>query len=411
MAEEKDIKALIVEQLEETKKAILKTADDNAQSKAKEMLDLAEQKIAQVKGLPADVSPEAVSKLATDFKTMVEDWAEMEKLVKSGRFAAPGTEGKSFNEAFAIATKENADKISNLKKGDNLLIELKDMTFGNAFTSAGASVTYVKPGIIELPKRKLHLRELLQGGGMGNKSTFDYVKEITGTGSIANAAEGALKSQFGLKLQESSVYAEWIAGFLKISRNMLDDVEGMTTFLQSRLPELLLRQEDTQILNGSGVRPNLLGIQSVGNYTAGAAAVTNRAETLINAISQLETLDREANGILISIADWYTLWLYKASTSGEYTLPVNLIEKVGNQMYVAGVPVYRSTAQTFSDYLVGDWTMGANLVTREPARVEFFVEDGTNVQTNQVTVRIEERVALPVYGNDYFIFGNFDVIS
>ena len=154
-----------------------------------------------------------------------------------------------------------------------------------------------------------------------------------------------------------------------------------------------------------------MGIQSVGNYTAGAAAVTNRAETLINAIAQLENLDREANGILISISDWYTLWLYKAATSGEYTLPVNLIEKVGNQMYVAGVPVYRSTAQTFSDYLVGDWTMGANLVTREPARVEFFVEDGTNVQSNQVTVRIEERVALPVYGSDYFIFGNFDVIS
>lgn len=409
--EPNEIKTLITDGLEATKAAVIAVADTNAKAEIKKMNDLVEQKFAALNNLPADVKPEMVTKAIDDIAVLVKDWAEMEKLVKQGRFAAPGTEGKSFNEAFAIATKENADKISNLKKGDNLMIELKDMTFGNAFTTAGASVTYVKPGIIELPKRKLHLRELLQGGGMGNKSTFDYVKEITGTGSIANAAEGATKSQFGLKLQEASVYAEWIAGFLKISRNMLDDVEGMTTFLQSRLPELLLRQEDTQILNGSGVRPNLLGIQSVGNYTAGAAAVTNRAETLINAIAQLENLDREANGILISISDWYTLWLYKAATSGEYTLPVNLIEKVGNQMYVAGVPVYRSTAQTFSDYLVGDWVMGANLVTREPARVEFFVEDGTNVQSNQVTVRIEERVALPVYGNDYFIFGNFDVIS
>lgn len=409
--EPNEIKTLITDGLEATKAAVIAVADTNAKAEIKKMNDLVEQKFAALNNLPADVKPEMVTKAIDDIAVLIKDWAEMEKLVKQGRFAAPGTEGKSFNEAFAIATKENADKIVNLKKGDNLMIELKDMTFGNAFTTAGASVTYVKPGIIELPKRKLHLRELLQGGGMGNKSTFDYVKEITGTGSIANAAEGATKSQFGLKLQEASVYAEWIAGFLKISRNMLDDVEGMTTFLQSRLPELLLRQEDTQILNGSGVRPNLLGIQSVGNYTAGAAAVTNRAETLINAIAQLENLDREANGILISISDWYTLWLYKGATSGEYTLPVNLIEKVGNQMYVAGVPVYRSTAQTFSDYLVGDWTMGANLVTREPARVEFFVEDGTNVQSNQVTVRIEERVALPVYGSDYFIFGNFDVIS
>jgi HK97 family phage major capsid protein len=286
------------------------------------------------------------------------------------------------------------------------------MTFGNAFTSAGASVTYVKPGIIELPKRKLHIRELMQGGGMGAKSTFDFVKEITGAGSpIAPVAEGTQKPQFGLALQETSVRAEWIAGFLKMSVNMLDDIEGMNTFLQSRLPEKLLRVEDAQILNGSGVQPNLLGLQSVGNYTAAAAAAVNRAETLIQAIAQLENLDREANGVLLSISDWYNFWLYKGSTSGEYTLPRDLVQVVGGNMYIAGVPVYRSTAQTFSDYLVGDWTMGANLITREPARVEFFREDGTNVQTNQVTVRIEERVALPVYGNDYFIYGNFDVIS
>jgi len=248
---------------------------------------------------------------------------------------------------------------------------------------------------------------------MGAKSTFDYVKEITGTGAIANAAEGTQKAQIGLKLQEASVYAEWIAGFLKISRNMLDDVEGMTTFLQSRLPELLLRAEDTQILNGNGIRPNLLGIQSVGNYTAYSSATTavNRAEMLIYAISQLESADREANGVLIHPADWYTLWLYKASTSGEYTLPVNLIERTNGQLFVAGVPVFKSTAQDQSLFLVGDWTMGANLITREPARVEFFYEDGTNVQTNQVTVRIEERVALPVYGNDYFILGDFAQVS
>lgn len=411
--ETKDIKDIVVAELETTKAAILKVADENAKSEAVKMLDLAEKKIAEVKGLPADVSPEAVSKLAKDFKIMVDDWAAMEKLVKEGRFAQNGTQGKTFNEAIAIAAKENHDAIkAGITRGERVKIELKDMTFGNAFTSAGASVTYVKPGIIELPKRKLHIRELLPGGGMGANSTFDFVKEITGSGvPIAPTAEGAQKPQFGLALQETSVRAQWIAGFMKMSVNLLDDVEGMTTFLQSRLPEKLLRVEDDQILNGNGVGVNLLGLQSTGNYTAASAAVTNRAETLVKAISQLEALDREANGILVSVQDWYDLWLYKAAGSGEYTLPVNLIEKIGNQMFVAGVPVYRSTAQTLYDYLVGDWTMGANLITREPARVEFFREDGTNVQTNQITVRIEERVALPVYGNDYFIYGTFDAVS
>lgn len=410
--ETKDIKELLVTELEATKSAVLAVADTNAKAEIKKMNDLVEQKFAALNQLPADVKPEMVTKAIADIKTIVDDWADMEKLVKTGRFTQNGEEGKTFKEAFPIALKENEDKLRGIKKGESIIVELKDMTFGNAFSSAGASVTYVKPGIIELPKRRLHIRELLQGGGMGENSTFDYVKEVTGSGvAIGPASEGALKNQFGLALQEASVYAEWIAGFMVMSYNLLSDVKGMNTFLQSRLPEKLLRAEDIQLLNGSGVRPNLLGIQSTGNYTAGAAAVTNRAETLVNAIAQLENLDREANGILISISDWYTLWLYKAATSGEYTLPVNLIEKVGNTMYVAGVPVYRSTAQVFSDYLVGDFVMGANLVTREPARVEFFREDSTNVRTNQVTVRIEERIALPVYGNDYFIYGNFDVIS
>lgn len=410
--EVKDIKELLVTELEATKAAILKVADDNAKSEYKKMSDLVDEKFAKLNQLPADVQPEMVTKAIADIKTIVDDWADMERLVKAGRFAAPGTEGKGFTEALNIAAKENQDALRNLKKGEGVTLELKDMTFGNAFTSAGASVTYVKPGIIELPKRKLHIRELLQGGGMGNNSTFDFVKEITGSGvDIGPAREATLKNQFGLALQETSVRAEWIAGFMVMSYNLLNDVEGMTTFLSSRLPEKLLRAEDTQILNGSGVPQNLLGIQSAGNYTAAASAVTNRAETLVKAISQLEALDREANGVLISVQDWYDLWLYKAVTSGEYTLPVNLIEKIGGQMYVAGVPVYRSTAQTQYDYLVGDWTMGANLITREPARVEFFREDSTNVRTNQVTVRIEERVALPVYGNDYFIYGTFDAVS
>lgn len=407
-----DIKKLITDELEVTKAAVLKVADDNSKAEIKKMNDLVEQKFSALNQLPPDVKPEDVTKAIADIKAVVTDWADMEKLVKEGRFTANGTEGKQFHEAFAIAAKENADKLANLKKGETLRIDLKDMTFGNAFTTAGASVTYVRPGIIELPKRKLHIRELLPGGGMGNKSTFDFVKEITGSGSpIAPTAEGALKPQFGLALTETSVRAQWIAGFMKMSVNLLDDVEGMTTFLQSRLPEKLLRVEDEQILDGNGVGSNLLGLQSVGNFTAGAAAVTNRAETLVNAISQLENLDREANGILLNPADWYTLWLYKASTSGEYTLPVNLVERVGGQMFIAGVPVFRSTAERALDYLVGDWTMGANLITREPARVEFFREDGTNVQTNQITVRIEERIALPVYGNDYFIYGSFDAVS
>ena len=323
----------------------------------------------------------------------------------------------SFKSELAENMKASSDGFAKMLrdgKGSRVQFELKavgDMTFANNFSTAGAAVTYVKPGIIELPKRKLHIRELLQVGGMGMKSTFDYVKEIAGEGAPAPAAEGAAKTQFDLDLQESSAKAEWIAGYIRISRNMLDDVEGMTTFLGSRLPELLLRAEDTQLLSGTGVSPQLKGLMTAGNYTAATSTATIDVDQLVQAIAQLESYDREANGILLNPADYYNIMLTKASGSGEYDLPYSVVQIVNGQLIIAGVPVYKSTAMTIDKFLVGDWTMGANLIFRDPAKVEFFYEDGTNVRENKVTVRVEERVAFPVYGNDYFILGDFGQIA
>ena len=314
---------------------------------------------------------------------------------------------KSFAELLSENINEKASEITTLKKGQSTSFEMKDMSFATSFSTAGTSVAFARPGIIELPKRKLHIRQLLTGGNMGAKSTFDYVKEVAGSGSINAVAEATLKPQIELALQEKSVKAEWIAGWLRISRNMLDDVTGMTTFLQSRLPELLLRAEDNQLLNGNGTSPQLSGITDAGNFTAPTGTSTIDVEQLVQAVAQLEGYDREANGILLNPADWYRIWLNKASVGGEYDLPMNLVTKVGDQMFIAGVPVFRSTAIAVDKFIVGDWAMGANFILREAPRVEFFYEDGINVRENMVTVRIEERVAFPIYGDNYFIYGDF----
>jgi HK97 family phage major capsid protein len=318
---------------------------------------------------------------------------------------------KSFGEMLSEGIQEKASEITSLKKGQSASFEMKDMTFATAFSTADTSIAFVRPGIIELPKRKLHIRSLLTGGNMGAKATFDYVKEVAGSGAIAPVAEGTLKPEIALALVEASVRAEWIAGWFRISRNMLDDVTGMTTFLQSRLPELLLRAEDAQLLNGTGTSPQLSGITDAGNFTAPTGTATIDVEQLVNAIAQLEGYDREANGVLLNPADWYRIWLTKAAGSGEYDLPMNLVTKVGDQMFIAGVPVFRSTAIAVDKFIVGDWAMGANFILREAPRVEFFYEDGTNVRENMVTVRIEERVAFPIYGDNYFIYGDFGNVS
>lgn len=340
---------------------------------------------------------------------------------------APLGETKAFTEMLREGIQENVEEFKAFaeKKIPSVIFQMKavaDMTFPVNFSTARTSVAYTRPGIIELPKRKVHVRELLTMGGMGNKSTFNFVKEVTGDylGSPAGSgpapvAEGSLKPQFDLKLVEAAVPAEWVAGFLVISRNMLDDVEGMTTYLQSRLPELLLRAEDAQLLSGTGVSPQLSGITTAGNFTAPTSPFTATidVEQLVQAVSQLESYDREANGILLNPYDWYNIWLTKStgSVAGLYNLPNELIQRVGDKMYIAGVPVFRSTAIAVDKFIVGDWSMGANLIMREAPRVEFFREDSDNVRRNKITVRVEERVAFPIYGDNYFIYGDFGNVS
>ena len=418
----KEIKSIedLATHLEDIKTGLETKAKADAKAEVTEQLKAVTDELAELKKLKPGTTAEELKAVKDAFEVKYKALEmyidQMQIKVKSisnntGKIITP-----SFASAFSESMTEQTDnflKMSKEKKGkvDFQLKAVTDMSFGTNFPTAGASVTFVRPGIIELPKRKLHIRELLPGGGMGQMSSFDFVKEIAGDGQIGTVQEAAQKPQIDLNLQEVSLKAQWIAGFLRISRNMLDDVIGMTTFLQSRLPELLLRQEDAQILFGNGTGSNLSGILNTGNYTAATTAATVLVEQLVDSIAQLEEYDREANGILMGVHDFYNIYKTK-STAGVYSLPGNnmpgnaigqFVTAENGNLWIAGVPVYRSTAMISGTAIVGDWNMGANFITREPARLEFFYEDGTNVQTNQVTVRIEERVVLAIYCNNYFI--------
>lgn len=325
-----------------------------------------------------------------------------------------GTKQKSFRSLLAEAIDENKDAIEKFatKSAREVNFQLKavgDMTLisPTTFPTADRAITDLRPGIIEMPRRRLHIRQLLTGGSMSG-SHYAYVKEIAGEGAIAPVAEAATKPRLDLRLQEVSTPAQTIAGIVKVSRKMLRDVAGLTTFLQSRLPEKLLRVEDEQLLNGDGVSPNISGITDAGNFTPYVGSTQVWVEQLVDAVTQLEDADRDANGILVRPSDYATLLLNRAAGgAGTYDLPRELVTYVNGQLYVAGVPVFKSTAANPGQFIVGDWVQGANLIIQEAPILQFFEQDEDNVQKNMVTVRIEETIAFPIYGNDYFIVGDF----
>lgn len=316
---------------------------------------------------------------------------------------------KSFEETLSDTIIENQDAVVRFarKESKNLILDLKvvgDMTISNVTGSRYGQ--QFAPNIIQQPYRKVHLRDFLNISAAGPGNTFTFMREATtGEGDIAPTAETSTKPQFDLDLVEATVNFETIAGYLRVTRKAMQNIPGFVAWLQRRLPEKLMRVEDSQLLYGDGATPNIKGINHADNHVALVSSATVLAEAIIDAISQLEDeQERYATAVTLRPKEYYGFFKNKAGGSGEYDLPRNFTF-VNGVLYVSGIPVIPTTAVVDGDFFVGDWVEGAQLLNQDSMRLEFFEQDGTNVRENKITVRIEETIAFPVYGESFFIKG------
>jgi HK97 family phage major capsid protein len=193
-------------------------------------------------------------------KALLEAKSENNRIKMDAQSKAP----VSFNQAFATAMDENVDNMEKFKRKEikTFAMELKtvgDMSLSNITDLAAANVQML-PGIIPAAPRKLHIRSLLPTGVM-TTSAIHYLQETGSEGSVSPFEDNSgNKSQIDYDLTEEVAPSEFIAGYLRITRKALDDISAMRSYLQSRLLEQYLDAEDNQLLNGSGVSPNLGGL-------------------------------------------------------------------------------------------------------------------------------------------------------
>jgi HK97 family phage major capsid protein len=343
--------------------------------------------------------------------TVVKD--EIEKMeAKNNRVKMNQTEVKGFNATLAEAIENNSDSLAKLARGEqkrsSFILDTKAVgNMTEAVNLTGDITRQYANQVYALPSRKVHMRSLLPIGSL-SQGLFTFPYESGGEGDPAAQVQGSSKAQVDFDIVMKDAAAQYIAGYVRISRQMLDDIPAMTSFLQSRLLEKYLVAEDAQILSGNGTAPNLQGILPVATAATGAATVD--VEQLVQAIAQLETSNYSATGILVNPTDWAAIMNTK-NTNAAYSLPASTVVTTDGSVSIAGIPLYKSTAIAVDKFVVGDWSMGAQIMQNQGISVQFSEFDADNFTKNMITVRVEARIALPIYYAGAFIYGDFGNVA
>ena len=196
-----------------------------------------------------------------------------------------------------------------------------------------------------------------------------------------------------------------IAAFMKASRQAWDDFPMFQSWIDSRMLYALAAAEEKQLLNGTGVAPQLEGLMIVAQAattvpgTGGIAVLDNVAAGLAALYGRSYIPD----GIVLSPADWAKVVTAKAA-GGPYMLdPRGAV--VAPTLW--GTPLVISPAMAAGSYLVGQFNPYCQIFDREEAVVEVADENQDDFVKNLVTVRAEERLAFAIYQPGAFSKGTF----
>lgn len=310
---------------------------------------------------------------------------------------------KSFSEDFADRIKEALGDKKNIRniKGQSFEFERKldDMTEANSFESTIVVPVDQRPGIVYNPLRRNRVRDLISSGTTGS-NMVTFIREYAITSNTAITTEGAEYKQEDFDLKRIDAAVLKITNYLIVSEEMLEDVQGLTSYIMARLPEKIKNLEDTTILTHATY--GILPLATAYSDTLADSKV-QRIDVLVSALTQAKVAEYSPTAILLHPTDCKVMKLTK-DDNGQYIFPWVFMN---GGVVVDSIPVIESTAMTLGSFLVGDFKLGAQIFDRRQMSIEFSNTNEDNFIKGMVTVRGSERIAIAVYRPNAFVYGTF----
>lgn len=318
-------------------------------------------------------------------------------------------ETKTFNEILEDTIKSNAEAIQNFKQGDNLVLEMKavgDMSIAANFPGSTPFNQDVRNAIIQNPYDRVWLSDYLPQGST-NKGSVIYPKENGGEGGAATWVTGSgNKAQMDFDITSQSAFVKWIAGWVVVDREMLDDIEWVASYIKSKMLISLKVAENNFILNGTADSNPVQGLLDVataydGTYTA---AVDKIVDSAYGQIPEDTFEFYQGNTAILNVRDAVAIGLNKAEGSGEYDLPSGTVVFENGALRVAGLNMATTTQLGANKFLTFDKT-ATLLINRLKPELRMF-EDAALAKQNKVMFRIEERITLAIFNNAAVVTGD-----
>jgi HK97 family phage major capsid protein len=268
--------------------------------------------------------------------------------------------------------------------------------FKATFTTGTATVTgYDRvDGVVTLGQQQPHVADLL-AKGQTTLPTIRYIQEDTYTNAATTVAEGAAKPEATFDTSEVDAAVRKIAVRARVTDEIFGDFPTIRSYINERLPFMVLQAEDTQLLTGDGNAPNLLGILNVSGIQTQAKSTDPTPDAVYKAMIKVMTVGFfMPDGVVFHPLDWQDIALLRTA-DGLYIWGNPAQAEPVQRIW--GLPVVLTTSETQNTGLVGAFRLGAQVFYREGIRVEATNTNSDDFEKNLISIRAEQREALAVY--------------
>jgi HK97 family phage major capsid protein len=248
-------------------------------------------------------------------------------------------------------------------------------------------------GVDGFVKRAPRLLDLVTRAS-ATSNLISWVSKASAEGAAGQTAEGTAKNQIDFNLVVSSEAVKKTTAYVKVSTEMLDDVDFIASEINNELMVEVMLAVEGQVYSGDGTGQNLNGVRTQASVFAPSAEFTgtvdnaNNIDVLVAAVDQIEAVNQpQPSAVLMHPTDVNILKATKVSATDKRY--VDRLVSVAGSLELDGIPIIKTTLVTKGEYLIGFFPFDT-VYQQDGISIDIGL-DGNDFTNNMRTILAEWR--------------------